>query len=308
MTASSCDNAQTSSTSQLTKTSQDSSIRHRTDSNGRRFRDDIAYILPVDEAEMDRVHQQHWMLDKLFDGNFKAPVEPALEKGMHVLDAGCGPATWTLEMANAYPQSTFHGIDISPNFPQSIKPANCNFSVHNITERSEFPDNYFGFIHQRLLVAGLLVDDWEKVIQEHWRTLAPGGWIELMELPVAKTVNIGPKLAALVNIFVEICKGRGLHWQITNHLERMLRDLGFVNIKVQEVELPINHDSIVSKLAWEDMLDLFKGIKPAIVKSMPELAEDESYFDYLQACGEECKKNKMCGYFYRIWGQKPSTA
>lgn len=39
---------------------------------------------------MDRVHQQHWMLDKLFDGNFKAPVEPALEKGMHVLDAGCG--------------------------------------------------------------------------------------------------------------------------------------------------------------------------------------------------------------------------
>lgn len=50
MTASSCDNAQTSSTSQLTKTSQDSSIRHRTDSNGRRFRDDIAYILPVDEA------------------------------------------------------------------------------------------------------------------------------------------------------------------------------------------------------------------------------------------------------------------
>lgn len=129
------------------------------------------------------------MLDKLFDGNFKAPVEPALEKGMHVLDAGCGiylavyslsafpktywsllykgPATWTLEMANAYPQSTFHGIDISPNFPQSIKPANCNFSVHNITERSEFPDNYFGFIHQRLLVAGLLVDDWEKVRWKH---------------------------------------------------------------------------------------------------------------------------------------------
>ncbi|KAJ8663280.1 hypothetical protein O0I10_000518 [Lichtheimia ornata] len=308
MTASTCD-AQTPSTSEITtKGSEDSSIRHRTDSNGRRFRDDVAYVLPVDDTEMDRVHQQHWMLKVLFDGNFKAPVESALEEGMQVLDSGCGPATWTLELANTYPKSTFHGTDISSNFPKTIKPANCNFYVHNITERSEFQGNYFGFIHQRLLVAGLLVDDWEKVLQEHWRTLAPGGWIELMELPVAKTVNIGPKLAALFNIFVEMCKAKGLHWQITNHLEGMLERLGFVNIKVQEVELPINHESTVSKLAWEDMLDLYKAIKPVIVKSMPELADDERYLEYLEACGEECNKNKMFGYFYRIWGQKPPTA
>ena len=39
---------------------------------------------------MDRVHQQHWLLKVLFDGNFKAPVEPALEEGMQVLDSGCG--------------------------------------------------------------------------------------------------------------------------------------------------------------------------------------------------------------------------
>lgn len=49
MTASTC-NAQTSSASQITKASEDSSIRHHTDSNGRRFRDDIAYVLPVDET------------------------------------------------------------------------------------------------------------------------------------------------------------------------------------------------------------------------------------------------------------------
>lgn len=47
-----------------------------------------------------------------------------------------------------------------------------------------------------------------------------------------------------------MCKAKGLHWQITNHLEGMLERLGFVNIKVQEVELPINHESTVSKLAW----------------------------------------------------------
>lgn len=56
------------------------------------------------------------------------------------------------------------------------------------------------------------------------------------------------------------------------------------------------------------MLDLYKAIKPVIVKSMPELADDERYLEYLEACGEECNKNKMFGYFYRIWGQKPPTA
>jgi hypothetical protein len=32
----------------------------------------------------------------------------------------CGPGVWTLEMAGAYKNSSFTGIDIVANFPQTV--------------------------------------------------------------------------------------------------------------------------------------------------------------------------------------------
>lgn len=62
-----------------------------------------------------------------------------------------------------YPASNFIGTDVSPRFPESIKPKNCTFQVYNVTLPSPFPENYFGYVHQRLLILGLLKDDWPKV-------------------------------------------------------------------------------------------------------------------------------------------------
>lgn len=66
-------------------------------------------------------------------------------------------------MAQQYPHSTFHGIDIAEQFPNEIKPFNCHFQVANVTEKLPFPDNYFDYIHQRLLVAALTRDGWNNV-------------------------------------------------------------------------------------------------------------------------------------------------
>lgn len=83
-----------------------------------------------------------------------------------VLDSGCGPATWTFDMADAYPNSKFHGIDASLVFPQNIKPANVEFTICNIAKEIPFPDNTFDYIYQRLLVLGLTTEDWDNVIKK----------------------------------------------------------------------------------------------------------------------------------------------
>lgn len=80
-----------------------------------------------------------------------------------MLDSGCGPATWTLDMAEAYPNSKFYGVDASLVFPQNIKPKNVEFSICNVAKEIPFPDNTFDFIYQRLLILGLTNDDWDKV-------------------------------------------------------------------------------------------------------------------------------------------------
>lgn len=68
-------------------------------------------------------------------------------------------------MAETYPASQFYGVDVSSVFPQTIKPANCHFEISNIGERLPFPDNYFDFVHQRLLQMGLTASDWNTVGQ-----------------------------------------------------------------------------------------------------------------------------------------------
>lgn len=149
------------------------------------------------------MHQQHWLVALAFGSHFDSPVQAELEKGINVLDSACGtlilflmfsattlplqclwyqqhdswlthlyydttkidegPATWAMQMAKAYPKSKVYGTDISERFPDSIKPSNCEFLVHNIVENPPFPDDHFGFIHQRFLLLGIAKKDWPQV-------------------------------------------------------------------------------------------------------------------------------------------------
>ncbi|KAI9313466.1 S-adenosyl-L-methionine-dependent methyltransferase, partial [Dichotomocladium elegans] len=167
-------------------------------------------LILITSEENDRVHLQHWLLKVIFNGNYHSPIEDALVKGIRVLDSGCGPGTWTLDMAKTYPNSTFYGVDISTRFPEAIKPPNCHFEVHNILDtNSSFPDNHFDFIHQRFLIVGLLKDHWQKVITDYVNKLAPGGWLECAELAFCLSDNIGPKYQVLINAFDAMCQARG---------------------------------------------------------------------------------------------------
>ncbi|KAI9313472.1 S-adenosyl-L-methionine-dependent methyltransferase [Dichotomocladium elegans] len=292
---------------------------------GRRYydRENIAYVLPDDDEENDRVHLQHWLLKVIFNGNYNSPVEDALVKGIRVLDSGCGPGTWTLDMAKTYPNSTFYGVDISTRFPEAIKPPNCHFKVHNILETNGFPDNHFDFIHQRLLIAGLLKDHWRKVwylrpdlimycansvnkvITDYVNKLAPGGWLECAEPAFGLSHNIGPKYQVLIDAFNAMCQARGLFADIPNHLEDIFRDAGLINIEHKVAGGPIDNDTQFGKLGWEDFKSAFIGLKPVVSRVMPEIESDERYEAFLDEVREECIERNTHTQAYRIWGQKP---
>lgn len=100
-----------------------------------------------------------------------------LKEGITVLDSGCGPATWTLDMCKEYLSSKFHVADISDVFPQEIMPPNITFVIGNIAEEIPYPDNTFDFIYQRLFIVALTAVEWEKVrsaivVKSHQRKFA----------------------------------------------------------------------------------------------------------------------------------------
>ncbi|KAJ7633073.1 S-adenosyl-L-methionine-dependent methyltransferase [Roridomyces roridus] len=86
------------------------------------------YLLPADEAEMQRLSIQHRMWQLMVGGLYPPEFEVAVGKALEgpeatALDAGCGSAIWCIEMAQMYPQTHVVGVDLAKNFQQH-PPAN----------------------------------------------------------------------------------------------------------------------------------------------------------------------------------------
>ncbi len=105
-----------------------------------------------------------------------------------VLDVGCGPGGWVLDVAFAYPKTHVVGIDVSPimieyahaqAWAQGLN--NAHFQVMDVRERLAFPDQHFDLINIRLLASVLPTYAWPPLIQACRRLLRPGGILRLTE-------------------------------------------------------------------------------------------------------------------------------
>ncbi|KAI9254328.1 S-adenosyl-L-methionine-dependent methyltransferase [Helicostylum pulchrum] len=256
-------------------------------------------------VEVDRVHQQHWIFRYALQGNYFAPVKDKLLEGIVVLDSGCGPATWTFEMGETYPRSTFHGIDASCVFPEDIKPANVEFIISNIAKDVPFEDNYFDYIHQRLLILGLTSEDWTKTLDNLFRVLKPGGYIELAEPDVQDLTKAGPAMHKLQSILLKMSTDRGLPPDIAQELKDRLAKAGFVDIEEKITNIPLNHSGKVGKLLWDDYNHVYNNMRGILARINPEWENAEAYASHLQVCAAEAKKSKTCLKWHSIHCRKP---
>ncbi|KAG0742941.1 hypothetical protein G6F62_007035 [Rhizopus arrhizus] len=274
--------------------------------NGRRHHDDdeVSYVLPNDDDESDRIHQQHWILQYIFQCNFHAPLHPSLEQGITVLDSACGPATWTLEMAKTFPNSSFYGIDISSVFPENIKPSNIEFLTGNIAKSIPFEDNTFDYIHQRLVIVGLTEVDWQKNLAELYRVLKPGGYIELVE-PVVELEHCGPLTRQNEEALHSVLIARNMCPQIGQELHDRLLSTGFENITVIHKQIPMNHSGKAGELWWQDFKHVSLNLRPVMAKKNPAFEDPHQFEAYLEKSGLECKEYKTCTKWFINYAQKP---
>ncbi|KAI8371069.1 S-adenosyl-L-methionine-dependent methyltransferase [Blakeslea trispora] len=275
--------------------------------DGRRYhaQKDVAYLLPNDDDEVDRVHQQHWILRHAFQCNFHAPVEEMLKEGINVLDSGCGPATWTFEIGENYPRSKIYGADASCVFPENVKPANVEFAIGNIAKRIPHEDGMFHYIHQRLLFVGLTQDDWTNSLQEHFRVLKPGGYIELIEPGFKQLFAAGPCLNLLMETLRKSTASRGIQFEIGEELEDRVQKAGFENVHVKKLEIPLNHNGKIGELFWDDYRHAFMNLKGKMTQASPEFEAEGAYEAHLNECAREARRSKANSEWYVVYAQKP---
>ncbi|KAI8139136.1 S-adenosyl-L-methionine-dependent methyltransferase [Fennellomyces sp. T-0311] len=269
---------------------------------------ETVYFLSSEESELDRLGQQYEALKRAFGGIFDAPTHESLKQGTFVLDSGCGPGQWVIEMSKEYPRSTFVGLDLSNIFPpQESRPPNCQFAIHNILKTLPFPENHFTFIHQQYLLCGIQEWRWPSVLQDFMRTLKPGGWIELTEPSASEIFNIGPKNLLLRKYMQDMMAERGLKMSIAQGLESLLANVGLMNIQVKHGQVPlvpVDHD--VEKSKQDFMKGFGTPVQLLMSQDYPEFSSLATYEQFLVDSIKECIELNTFMLVHRICGQKPN--
>lgn len=270
--------------------------------DNRRYLDDSDYQLPKDEAEDVRLDFQHYALYHAIGNHYVAPITPPLSL---ILDVGTGTGIWANEMARLFPASLVVGIDLSD---RSFKPPaqdNCLLRTGNVLTGLPFPDAFFSFTHQRLLVAGITAENWPRVIHELVRVTRSNGWVELVETG-SLTDGAGPATARMQDFLVTVSKTMGFDGAIIRHLGDMLKQEGLQNVEMQPIPIPVGDwAGRVGQMMKRDLLGAANALKGRYC-AQAGMADEE--FDLLtQEMAQEWEVYRPVCTFYAAYGKRVIT-
>ncbi|KAI9315550.1 S-adenosyl-L-methionine-dependent methyltransferase [Dichotomocladium elegans] len=263
------------------------------------------HILSQGIEEQDRMVTQHYILRAAFDGDFSAPVRPLLEnKRAVVLDVGCGPGTWAMEMATVFPDSSFIGIDISENYPRDIKPKNCSFYTLDIMmERLPLPDNSVDYIFQRDLNWDMPAHKWPQLMREYLRILKPGGWIECIEQDIESQSSQSMEC----NINDKLIYGMSMRQQdpfVARQLPSILASNGFRRVESKFQSLSLGWDGTpLSKATTSQYLSTLQSLQPWLASVMD--MTPERYSSYIAELPSEWQRAHTYINWHCAVAQKP---
>ncbi|KAF7731581.1 hypothetical protein EC973_009345 [Apophysomyces ossiformis] len=289
----------------------------------------IYFCSPCDDDEADRLVILHFLLKYAFHGNFVAPfrntLDPHLPTGMQrpqVLDIGCGPGTWILEMATEYPQTDFHGIDLRTMFPTTIKPSNAYFKQHNFFESLPYEDNTFDFVRIRLMFCNMTQAQWMQILKMATRVLKPEGYFEITDVE-NRIQRPGPLCETLLNQeLAHAMRNYGIEFYMGHQISTLLMTQGFVNVRQQRVTMPLGWGGQMGEVHAQNFEGFFRSIHPSIKPTTTTSTKQVSQWQpagmehrkivfsdaAIRLAMEECKKYQSHLNWFTCYGQKPSPA
>ncbi|KAG0364909.1 hypothetical protein BGZ54_007036 [Gamsiella multidivaricata] len=246
----------------------------------------LPYLLPCDEQEGERLLLQHYVIRYAFGSNIIPPIDVNIAG--KVLDCGCGPGTWVMEMATEYEDLDFYGFDISPMYPSAIHPKNAHFSMGNILDPEiPFVSESFALVHQRNMLLGLTHDAWPGVVQDLYRCVISGGqgWLQLSEVDPIWS-RPGPISRSFLKMLYETAQNRHVDVLLPQRLDQVLKDVGCENVKMMMVEIPIGPWGGKIGLLWRDVLKAeMEALKPVVLQA--ELENAVARGQDIAVCGAE---------------------
>lgn len=270
--------------------------------------ENLNYFLPNFEKDTEIMVIMHFLTRFLFQGNFNAPIkERLIEESCKVLDVGCGPGSWLLDMASIYRSPSFFGVDLFPIYPSTIKPSNVSFTQCDILAGIPFENDTFDYVHQGNMLSVFTLDEWQFVVSELIRVCKPGGYVEFTEPELA--TNTGPILTRFYDALIELSDSRNVTIRISKEIIRMLESSPTVtNVKYERSIVPLGqlkggnagqayfevHDGFFLNEPMPETLSKFMGLS---VEEYLKLFEKATKEINNEGVAPDCS-------IYRVWCQK----
>lgn len=253
-------------------------------------------------------------LSKLAIECWKAALEQVNSCGRKIfcqkLTSCCDiPGIWALDLAAQQPTTVnIMGIDISSRqYPVSC-PSNVNLSICSITNLPDEWRNTFALVHQRLMMVSLTASTWKTAISEIFRVLAPGGWVELVEVATLKcTLGVGPHSGKLVELIHKLYSDKEVVQDLDIQLPIILRAVGFVNIEIKMLPMPVKQSIGDDIDRTKLMYDLWTGMKkPMLETGGYGIVDSEQEFDKMMegAMGEWKDSVESTFNYFMVYAQK----
>ncbi len=221
------------------------------------------YINDINSAgEWARLDHQARLVDKatgLLPALFDEAEFPT------ILDVGCGPGHWVLEMAAERPEAAVYGIDVSRDLidyatarARTQQLNNAFFRVHDfLANELPFAEGSFDLIHVRFAVSWVKETWWLLFLQRCHTLLRPQGYIVLTEGEGIYTTSLALERLHAILCEAFFASGYGLSHSphfigVVARLGSLLTQIGFEAIQIAASVLDFSFYNQEANMAWRE--------------------------------------------------------
>ncbi|WP_161977911.1 class I SAM-dependent methyltransferase [Dictyobacter kobayashii] len=236
------------------------------------------YLIDIEEgAETARLIEQDILFNRAQGGLFPEGLD--LSQMENVLDLGCGPGGWALEVAYTYKHLGVIGVDVNPNMmryafaeARTRGLENISFEVMDVRQPLEFQEASFDLINARFIAGFMDRASWPLLLLECLRLLKPGGIIRLTEMETSSSSSAS--LDRLNGYLYQALQQQKRSFSVNGRsigvaymLGKLLQDAGFQKIRRFPFINDSSHGAELHYSTTKDIEVLYPLIKPYLINS-----------------------------------------
>ncbi|KAK3339845.1 S-adenosyl-L-methionine-dependent methyltransferase [Lasiosphaeria hispida] len=285
-------------------------INDRTYNYAHHARSRNSYFFPTDNRGQDRLFLLHH-ISLLLHGD-KLHLTP-LENPSRVLDMGTGTCIWAID--SSHPDAAILGINISP-IQSTWVPPNVRLEIDDVKLAWAIPPDSLDFVHIRDMDSA--IQNWTNLMREAYRTLKPGGWIEIKDIIWSYTSDDGtvtPEYTPMriIETVHEALKALNVEFHSSGEHHERLTNVGFMDISQQTQKVPIGlwpADPKLKEVGNITLTAAYLGVEDVILYPLRVgLSWDREKIQALASgVRRDLKKGSIHAsvWSYAFWARKPT--